>query len=506
MGNNFFIENREFIINSVYFLLALWFVVSVFLIAKLAIYKNLDQHNPYIYEAIPSVFTTIGVLGTFVGIYFGLIDFNVYDINSSIPTLLEGLKHAFSTSIVGIVLSLIFSKISEFVLFRVEKRNAVIHDDNYDQKIIEELKELNEVQHKILSTINERDTHIDDVKDYYHESIQLFNQIVASQNRLEKLQTEENQIITNTQEMMVSQHQETMEKSTQFESRFTEAVQIIHQMAEHYKEQNKLIQDIAREKQEILSLFMIEIKQKFEEFSELLSQNNTEALVSVMEKVTEEFNQQMNTLISRLVQENFEQLNHSVMQLNQWQQENKAMIASLTEQFNQAATGLDSNHNTLKEITHHTEKLVSDAGYLQKLISELQRVIIDDNKFEKISTDLSNTADLIKKNTNAFDETTNKLNKWVENQMYFSDSVERLLSRLEEIDKIKDINEIFWKNTKEQMNEGVNLLHNASESLAKDLDTLNQTYQDQLNNVLMSLDMLIQRIIINYDGQYEKNK
>ena len=51
----------------------------------------------------PSLLTTIGILGTFVGIYMGLHNFNISNIDRSIPDLLRGLKIAFTTSIVGIV-------------------------------------------------------------------------------------------------------------------------------------------------------------------------------------------------------------------------------------------------------------------------------------------------------------------------------------------------------------------------------------------------------------------
>ena len=49
--------------------------------------------------------TGIGILGTFAGIFIGLLDFNVNDIPGSIPQLLEGLKTAFGTSIVGLFCS-----------------------------------------------------------------------------------------------------------------------------------------------------------------------------------------------------------------------------------------------------------------------------------------------------------------------------------------------------------------------------------------------------------------
>lgn len=56
----------------------------------------------------PNSLATVGVLGTFTGILIGLLDFNVARIDESVPTLLEGLKIAFTTSIVGITASIIF--------------------------------------------------------------------------------------------------------------------------------------------------------------------------------------------------------------------------------------------------------------------------------------------------------------------------------------------------------------------------------------------------------------
>ncbi len=58
-------------------------------------------------STITNYASTMGVLGTFVGIFMGLSDFDVADIQSSIPPLLEGLKTAFITSIVGMTVALI---------------------------------------------------------------------------------------------------------------------------------------------------------------------------------------------------------------------------------------------------------------------------------------------------------------------------------------------------------------------------------------------------------------
>ena len=63
----------------------------------------------------PSLLTTIGILGTFVGIYMGLDQFNIANIDRSIPTLLRGLKVAFTTSIVGIVAAIVLKMIHSHI-------------------------------------------------------------------------------------------------------------------------------------------------------------------------------------------------------------------------------------------------------------------------------------------------------------------------------------------------------------------------------------------------------
>lgn len=67
---------------------------------------------------VPTLLTTMGIFGTFLGIVLGLLDFNQLDIEASIPPLLEGLKTAFITSLAGILLSLVFKTASTFSFLR----------------------------------------------------------------------------------------------------------------------------------------------------------------------------------------------------------------------------------------------------------------------------------------------------------------------------------------------------------------------------------------------------
>ena len=58
----------------------------------------------------------------------------------------------------------------------------------------------------------------------------------------------------------------------------------------------------------------------------------------------------------------------------------------------------------------------------------------------------------------SFDESTKALNDWVRKQRNFVDGVQTLIAKLEELNKIRDYGEQFWKGTKEKMEEGVSII------------------------------------------------
>ncbi len=466
----------------IYTALVGWMVFSIFYIVKLN-KKGLDSINLYLYESIPTVFTTLGVLGTFLGIFSGLLDFQVDNITASIPTLLEGLKTAFLTSIIGISLSLVFGRISEKVLNSTEQKEPAKPTDELAVlvEISEQLKTISKENNENFNLLN-KSLIGDNDNSISSQIINLRSQILENQEinqlyneRLDKIQQalggdNETSLLVQIKKLRIEQKDISKETA-----------QSILQIVNTLNSNNQLI------------------AHKFEEFSDLLAKNNTEALVHVMKTATEQFNVQMSALIEKLVQENFQELNSSVQRMNDWQQENKEMVAKLTQQFIQVAENFETSSQSIQEITDSTNKLTKDNGHLSNLIKELQKVMIDDTKFQEITNQLTNTIDTLSENTDSFDETTNKLNEWVRNQMNFSDSVSKLLVRLEDIDKIKDINEIFWENTKKQLNEGVSMIKTGSEQLSKDLDGINEEFYQRLNDTLQNLDTLIQRIIANYE-------
>jgi ABC-type transporter Mla subunit MlaD len=79
--------------------------IFIVVITLCAIYLHLN-HSQNIAHKAPAFLTTLGILGTFTGIAFGLLDFNTNDIQKSVPDLIEGIKTAFWASAWGILCAL----------------------------------------------------------------------------------------------------------------------------------------------------------------------------------------------------------------------------------------------------------------------------------------------------------------------------------------------------------------------------------------------------------------
>lgn len=362
--------------------------------------RTLDINRRWI-ESLPSMISTLGVLGTFGGITLGLLFFDTNNLNVSIPLLLSGLKTAFFTSLAGMIGSLLLNR-------------------------------------KVASLYDKNSGGVKDPTTFFH--------VMAgySQSQVNALE-----------------------------------------------EQNKLIAGMVESVNGKLDV----LTQKFEDFSEMLKKSNIDALVEVMEKLTEEFQKQMGTLIERLVQKNFDQLTQSVDRLNLWQQENKNQVATLIQQFKDIESDFETSSTTLKKVSADTQLLVSEGGKLEQLISALNLVVLENKTYLNVAQQLQDAANLTKDNMVKFDDSTSKLNEWVRKQRDFVEGVQLLIAKLEEISQLKDFGSDFWKETRSKMEESVGILKNGSQEIENQLTNLDERFYQRLNATLAQLDACIQSMV-----------
>jgi anion-transporting ArsA/GET3 family ATPase len=231
---------------------------------------------------------------------------------------------------------------------------------------------------------------------------------------------------------------------------------------------------------------------KFDEFTGLLRKNNTEALVEVMKGATEQFNAQMSELINKLVQENFAELNSSVKNLNDWQQQNKEQVQLLTEQFQKTTTMFTIAATTLKDVAANTSVLTAEDSKLSQIIIALNRVMIEDKKFQEITGNLVTTTEILKITTEHFDETTAKLNDGIKTEKNFKESAQIIITKLEDF---RDFNGDVWDKYRSEMSKAVGIVKETSTRLGEDLEKINAEFYERLNDTLQNLDQCIQRFI-----------
>lgn len=70
---------------------------------------------------IPTLWTSLGILGTFTAIYFGLNDYSTGESSSDIDKLIAKVIPAFSTSIIGIIGAIVSTIINRWVGDNMEK-------------------------------------------------------------------------------------------------------------------------------------------------------------------------------------------------------------------------------------------------------------------------------------------------------------------------------------------------------------------------------------------------
>lgn len=128
--------------------LFIWIMVAIFVVAVLQGKKG--RHGQFL-EHAPAVLVSLGILGTFIGIVIGLLDFDAHDIKNSIEGLLDGLKTAFITSLVGMSLSLVLKALDAWWFAPARSKAEIVPDTVTPEHIYGAMNR----QVQLLETLNQ---------------------------------------------------------------------------------------------------------------------------------------------------------------------------------------------------------------------------------------------------------------------------------------------------------------------------------------------------------------
>jgi len=314
--NTNFVNSVILVLMAVVFISGLWFT------------KKDEQHDFVHY--VPTLLTTMGIFGTFLGIVLGLLDFDQSNIEISIPPLLAGLKTAFITSLVGIFSSLVFKTLSTFSFLKpVLDENTIVYA----------------TPEAILQTMNEQVAEIKYLKEDLKESL-----------------------IGDTDKSLISELK-TLRRE-------------MSRNAEQAIQENK---QQALKQQQIFDQFSSKLWGKLQNFADTLSKSATKQVIEALRHVIADFNHNLTEQFG----DNFKQLNKAVANLLAWQDNYKVQLKEMTEQYNHGVKAITATEASVANISKQSQAIPDTMSRLQGVmeinqhqLDELERHLAS---FEKMS-------------------------------------------------------------------------------------------------------------------------
>lgn len=393
-------------------------------------------------SVLGNIASTIGVLGTFVGISIGLWKFNPNDITSSVPLLLSGMKIAFATSIIGMAAS-IFMK---YIALK-----------NEDEENIDDIMELFNTM--IAESRNVNNTLIENQKQT-ENVLNKVSEIWASHQ--ENLTVELKSEILNLNNNTISKQEELIGEFKKLGECFTllnSGVNNLLTWQENYKE---TIENTTKELETVIQTIhnADESIESISKNSSLIKENNEN-----LSEVLKEINKTQNVIIDS---------NKSIIEISNTAKES---IPQINEHF----TNID---NRTKEST----------AYLQTLISENLNNI--KSYLEKITEDvLSKTTQSIYENNRQFKYEISEHISQCKMLIYslkdlIPDINEHLLSTQKRFNKTlihfnEEVQNSFKENTYE-INKQVQLLKETTTNIKNTLDDTISESTKRLENITVA--------------------
>lgn len=287
-------------------------IFSMIIVCIVAAYLSKKNKAGDFVSYTPTLLTTLGIFGTFVGIVIGLLDFDHTNIDDSISSLLEGLKTAFITSLAGMFFSLLFKSILTTPLLRP----------------------------KLLPT---------EVSSASPELI-----LSVMQHQLKETQALKEAIVGDSE-------------STLFEQLKTLRIDI-NDNAKLSKQASK---ELATKQTEDFEMFADKLWLKLQDFADALSKSATEQVIEALKQVITDFNNNLTEQFG----ENFKQLNEAVIKLVEWQDNYKLQLEQMHSQYEQGVQAIIQTESSVTNISEQSKTIPKTMNDLQLVMEVNQHQI-----------------------------------------------------------------------------------------------------------------------------------
>ena len=430
-------------------------VTSIFLVVTVGIFTlavifDLARKCEKFTNYVPVLLTSIGILGTFLGISIGLANFDTKNIDGSISELLGGMKTAFFTSLFGMSFSILF-KITQS-LFRIAESKPENSNDP--------LRVLSQQAVSLNSLVNsiggESDTSI------LSQMKLLRGDINDSSKNILRVQQEYGSSIQNLNELAIAQKASFQD----FSDRLWVALQ---------------------------------------DFADILSKSATETIIDALRQVIADFNKNLTEQFG----ENFKELNNAVRDLVVWQENYKEQIEQMTEQYKLGVTALSATEISVKQISEDTQSIPTSMDKLNSImevnqhqLSELERHLaafrdMRDKAIEAVPVIREQVDTTIQAIAASVDSATNHYNVLLRDSDSYihkhneasHEFINKLLTGTGDISKtLQEANQKLIKETNDVQTSVIQNIESLQKRLEAALETIFSAHTQNMQNVFSNID------------------
>ncbi len=331
------------------------------------------------YKNYKHLIINVGILGTFTGIFWGLLNFeaqNLESIQKSIPPLLDGLRTAFVTSIFGILAALILTFIQKQFSTKTYSEDGTEIMRSMDQKL-RHLKAINESNTEIVEEVKQ-------LNSVYSENNAMLVEILESnfEKVNENLEKSIRQISEGASKEIVTALKDVIERfneeiSTSFGDNFKELNESVGKMLEwqnNHSENLRLLQ-------ESIDKSVTSIKETDATLSEIASKNDQIIEVyQLFSEIIDKYQEQALQMNTRIMS----QIELSEI-MKKGIDEAKDMLNNFLFDFSTGSTEVTSAFNetteSLKNLTKNIEReLPRSLGSLEHNLVKLSEGFKEDYK------------------------------------------------------------------------------------------------------------------------------
>jgi gas vesicle protein len=406
----------------------------------------------------PNTLTSIGIFFTFVGILISLSNFDVSNINESIPRLLDGLKLAFLSSVVGLGSSVSFRFIQAS-----SRRNESAGDIGASQ-LLDQLKDLN------TNTLAVRDALVGDGE------ASLSTQFGKLRNDFrdfaDKMQEDGTQALVKALEEVIKDFNE----------------KISEQFGENFKQLNEAIGELLKWQEE----YKAQVEVLTKAFKE------TQSGIQTVEETTAKIPSHMESIESAFhtTETRVEQLYEGVGSLDEMRKAAKDAVPELRQSIDSMTTGMKESIESQMEVLKSQGTEMREAQ--SKTSQEIRDLTANLGEIVKSSLDQSEKNFAIQ--MGKFEGVLDSLNLGADNVLESTETV------------AKRVNDIMDDFSSKQEKVAREVQSRIDQSVADNVEAMNQGLQDldkgmqqQLQRSIDKMGNNLVSITDTFVGTYEEN-